>query len=191
MKTSPLEDLGTNLILWLLVLGLAIVNVFLLRQNIQLRTQIDKRKSLNLQIGDGVEAFSGIGLRGESIKIDYSNNSKKRLFLYFTPTCKFCQQQFPEWKELLKQANNQTEVYGLVSKREKPDEIENFLHLFDCDSTSETPLQIIFVSNEMLEAYKLHSTPTTLLISPEGKAERIWLGKWGNNEKELAFAWLR
>ncbi|HEX8567663.1 MAG TPA: redoxin domain-containing protein [Pyrinomonadaceae bacterium] len=145
-----------------------------------------------MQIGETVQPFSGIGLSGERIEIDYSNNSKKRLFLYFAPSCKYCGQQFPDWKEMLKQiSSDQIEVFGIVSENEKQSEVDNYLHSFDCDSDSATPLRVIFASTETLQNYKLNVTPTSLLISPNGKSEKVWTGKWNNNEKENAFALIK
>jgi hypothetical protein len=43
----------------------------------------------------------------------------------------------------------------------------------------------------MLEAYKLVSTPTTLLVSSEGDVEKVLVGKWNNKEKAVVFASLK
>lgn len=192
MKTTFLSSSKTNWYLWLFLAALTIVNILLLQQNIQLRSQAEKRSPQQLQIGEKVQAFSGTGLDSQPIKIDYSESAKKRLFLYFTPSCKYCHQQFPDWKELLTRADSERfEVFGLVSDKLKRDEIEDYLRSFDCNSNSKTPLPVIFASKETLDAYRLVSTPTTLLISPEGDVEKVLVGKWNDEEKKIAFASLK
>lgn len=180
----------TSWLLWLVLISMAVINVLLLQQNIQLRTQIKKSQPPpSLQIGEQVAGFSGANLKGELVKIDYSENSKKRLFFYFTPSCKFCREQFPYWKDLIKQTKTDGfEIFGLVSEKDKPDEIESYLRSFDCGSNSNTPLPVLFTSDEVLKKYKLTGTPTTLLISPLGLAEQVWVGRWNDSERETAFS---
>ena len=182
----------TNWYLWLFLAALTVVNILLLQQNIQLRARIEKYNPQPLKIGEKVEAFSGKGLNGELIKINYSESTKKRLFLYFTPSCKYCHQQFPDWKELLTRTDtDKIEIFGLVGDKLSSEEIENYLRSFDCNSNSKTPLPVIFVPREMLEAYKLVSTPTTLLVSSEGDVEKVLVGKWNDKEKAVTFASLK
>lgn len=191
MKITFFSSIKTNWYLWLFVVALTTVNILLLQQNIQLRSQVEKRSPEPLQIGEKVQAFSGTGLDNQPIKINYTKSAKKRLFFYFTPSCKYCHQQFPDWKELLARADSERfEIFGLVSDKLKRDEIEDYLRLFDCNLISNTPLPVIFAPTEMLDAYRLVSTPTTLLISPEGNVEKILIGKWNDEEKNIAFALL-
>lgn len=89
-------------IVWIfgaLIIGLISVNILLIRQNLLMRTQLSRGQPQKLAIGDNVQSFSAKDLSGKTVSIDFSDNSRKRFLLYFTPTCPYCKQQFPEWKE--------------------------------------------------------------------------------------------
>lgn len=173
--------------IWLIIVALLICNIALLKQNFQLRSQLEFYQPQNLKIGDRVQNFSGKNLNGEIIKIDFSDTSKKRFLLYFTPTCKYCKQQFPEWKDLISQAKDKNiEVFGVVSENENKEAIENYLNSLDCGTSSATPLQLLFIPNETLRNYKLSLTPTTILLSGNGIVEQNWIGKWKETDKNLA-----
>lgn len=90
---------------------------------------------------------------------------------------------------MLKQVNKeQIEVFGPVSENEKQNEVDEYLRSFDTGSNSSNPLPVIFVSSETLQNYKLTMTPTTLLISQTGNAEKVWIGKWNVSDKVNVFA---
>lgn len=171
-------------IFWLLIVGLVSVNILLLWQNRKMRTQLSKRQPEKLEIGDFVHSFTAKDLKGETVSIDFSDKSKKRVFLYFTPTCLYCKQQFPEWKELLFQAKDKNvQVLGIVNEDESKETIEKYLNSFNCGMNSENPLQVLFVPEEILQKYKLNLTPTTVLLSADGRVEQYWLGKWKDADK--------
>ena len=178
-------------IIWIfgiLILGLVAVNALLLQQNLQMRTQLSKSQPQKLEIGDKVPSFVAKDLTDKTVNVEFSHNSEKRFLLYFTPTCPYCKQQFLEWKELISQVRGKNiEVIGIVSENEKKEEIEKYLNTFDCGVNSETSLQVLFVPNETLQNYKLNLTPTTILLSDDGKVEQNWIGKWKGTDKILAF----
>jgi hypothetical protein len=84
---------------WAMLIVLAAVNALLIRQNLQMRARLDQLKPKTLQPGDKVESFSAQGLHGESINMNYMGETK-RVLLYFTPACPYCQEQFPYWQEI-------------------------------------------------------------------------------------------
>lgn len=176
-------------VLWMFIVILIVLNVLLLQQNLQMRSQLDKYQPQKLKIGEIVENFTAKDLNGETVNVSFSDNSKKRFLLYFTSTCPYCKKQFPEWKELISQAKDKnTEVLGIVSENENKESLEKYLNSFDCGMKSETPLQVLFVSNETLRDYKLNLTPTTVLLTEDGKVEQNWVGKWRESDKNLALA---
>jgi peroxiredoxin len=178
--------------LGLIVFALGISNVALIWQNLQMRSQLQQNEPQKLEIGDRIQNFSAKGLKGESIEINFSENSKKRFLFFFTSTCPYCKEQFPDWKELILRAKDKNiEIFGIVSESEKNAEIEKYLDSFGCGTKSETPLQILFVSNKILQDNKLTLTPTTILLSGDGQVERNWTGKWKESDKTLAMAQLK
>lgn len=182
----------TDWVFGILIIGLASINILLLWQNLQMRTQLSKPLPQKLAIGESVQNFSAKDLNDKTVSVDFSNNSKKRFLLYFTPTCPYCRQQFPEWKELISQAKDKDiEIFGIVSENENKEALEKYLNSFDCGLKSETPLQVLFISNETLRDYKLSLTPTTIFLSNDGKVEQNWIGKWKESDKNLALGLLR
>lgn len=182
----------TKLFLLLLLISMAIVNILLLQQNLQMRAALNKNQPEMPQVGEKLQSLFGKDMNGGDVKINFSENSKKRFFLYFSPACQYCKHQFPDWKDLVLHTNSeQIEVWGVVSRDEKQKNIEEYLRMFELDSTSNIPLQIIFVSDEQLQNYKLKLTPTTILVSGEGSVEKSWIGKWNVSDKKDAFARLK
>lgn len=185
MKQQSLRKI--TWILGMLIVGLVGVNILLLRQNLQMRTQLSELQPQKLAVGDFIQSFTAKDLKEEAVSIDFSNNSKKRFLFYFTPTCIYCKQQFPEWKELISQMKDKNvQVIGIVSEDEQKEKIEKYLNTFNCGMNSETPLQVLFVPNEILKKYKFNLTPITILLSADGKVEQFWLGKWKEEDKILA-----
>ena len=166
---------------------LVVLNVLLIKQNLQMRSQLERYQPQRLKIGETIQDFTAENFNGETVKVNFSGNSKKRFLLYFNSTCPYCKKQFPEWKELISQAKDKNiEVLGIVSEDENKEVLEEYLNSFDCGLKSETPLPVLFISNHTLRDYKLSLTPTTVLLSGDGKVEQNWVGKWNESDKSLA-----
>lgn len=181
MKMHWIRKNLISISLWGIITLLVLVNVLLLQQNSSLRSELERYQPPKLETGDKVSGFAAKNLNGETVRIDFSKNTNKRFLLYFTPTCQYCKQQFPEWKELILQSKDKNiELFGIVSENESKATIEKYLNSFDCGENSETPLQVLFVSNEILKNYKLNLTPTTILVSADGIVEQSWVGKADN-----------
>jgi peroxiredoxin len=166
-----------------LILILCIVNLLLIRQNLHLRKQlaaggrtIDLTTNV-LRPGDIVSAVTATDLNGRPFQLEY-NDGRQRLLLFFSPNCPYCEQQSPQWRNLLDHIDsNRFVVVGVVSNREDRSLVADHVEQAGYSSTK-TPLPVVFFDNEMLGSYKLTATPTTLLIGGDGKVERAWVGKW-------------
>ena len=71
---------------WVMIFLLIIVSTLLLRQNLQMRAELDKLKPRLLQAGDKVRAFNAKGLHEEFIGVKYTGKGPKRVLLYFKPS---------------------------------------------------------------------------------------------------------
>lgn len=159
---------------WVIMAALAVVNILLIQQNLALRAEINKSRPDSLQPGDLVPSFSAIDLKGNAVNINYSSKEATRVLLFFTPTCPYCQEQFPYWRKLLEQANrNQFQLLGMVAETENRSKVEEYLRAVGCEG-----LRVAFVPKDVFASYKLSVTPTTLVISNQGKVDQIWIGKW-------------
>lgn len=194
------EDKFSSQKSWLtagLILILCVINVLLIKQNLDLRKRlaaggrtIDLTTNV-LRPGDVVSAVTATDLDGRPYQLEYKKDGRHRLLLFFSPNCPYCEQQSPQWRDLLdKVDNNRFLVVGIVSDREDKPSVS--AHVDEAGySRTKTPLSIVVFDNEMLGSYKLTATPTTLLINEDGKVEHAWVGKWDENSAIEVAAALR
>jgi len=181
----------------LLILGLILVNLLLVRQNFAMRRELTARADAvdpaakSLKEGEVVTSIAGSDLDGRSYELNYSKDGRKHLLFFFSPSCRYCVQQAPLWRDMLNKVDNsRVEVLGLLSDKE--DKKAVFTHAEELGYfKTRTPLPLLFVSNELLAGYKLMATPTTLLISSAGNVEHVWVGKWDEIKTNEVAAALR
>ena len=153
-------------------------DLFLLRQNLQLREQLET-KSPRPKIGTSLRSFVATDLDGQPVQLGDTGPGPKRIYMYFTPTCKYCREQFPYWKTIVKEAaSHNLEVIGLVSEREDTTAVKTFLQEMNCSSDSTTPLRVALIPDDLRLEYKLSATPVTLLVDNSGVIEQSWVGAW-------------
>jgi peroxiredoxin len=157
-------------------------DVLLLRQNLQLRKQLqsDSRKP---EEGMSLRAFMAKDLEGQPVQLGNTGSGPKRVYLYFTPACKYCREQFPYWKTIVKEAaSHNLEVIGLVKEGEDKTALNAFLQEMACSSNSTTPLRVVFIPEALRSEYKLSATPITLIADNRGVIEQSWIGAWRAND---------
>lgn len=168
---------------WFMLIALAASNALLIRQNLQLRAELEKTRPRALRIGETVPPFEGTDIEGRPILLNYTGEGPARMLLYFTPTCRFCKEQFPYWNEVLRHASGSTyEVVGLVSDREDKIKLTQYLREMSCGDDSPAPLRVMLLPKEVSERYHLSATPATLLISNKGTVQKVWVGRWVSDE---------
>lgn len=193
------EDKVSSRKSWLpagLIFILCVINLLLIRQNLDLRKQLAAggRTDLTTNVlkpGDLVSAVTATDLDGRPFRLEYKKDGRQRLLLFFSPNCPYCEQQSPQWRDLLdKVDSSRFLVVGIVSDREdKPSvsaHVENIGY-----SRTKTPLPVVFFDDEILGSYKLTATPTTLLIDEDGRVEHAWVGKWDESSAAEVAAALR
>jgi peroxiredoxin len=169
----------------ILILALCVINLFLVKQNLSFRKLLAAAGRSNLtanslKVGDVVPALSGTDIDGRAFALDYKKDGRHRLLMFFSPDCPYCVKQAPLWREVLDTLDSSRfRVVGVVGDRLDKSEVAKHIEMVGYDKTK-TPLQIVFLSNESLMRYKLTATPTTLLISDDGRVEHAWVGKWDN-----------
>jgi len=167
-----------------LILVLCVVNLLLIKQNLDLRKQlaaggrtIDVTTNF-LQPGDVVAPVTATDLDGRPYQLDYKKDGRQRLLLFFSPNCPYCREQSPLWRDLLDKVDSKRfTVIGVVNDRE-----DKRLLSAHADGAgyfkTKTPLPLVFFDSESLGSYKLSATPTTLLINDDGTVAHAWVGKW-------------
>jgi glutaredoxin len=178
-------------VLWSLLAGLAVTNVLLIRQNLQMRAMLAKGQPRYLKAGERVPPFAAVDLDGAPVRLDYPGSGPKRIMFYFTPACPYCRRQFAYWRDILKQADSaRYEVIGLASESEDKAELEEYLRSVGCARDSAAPLRVALVPPEVRRDYRLVGTPVTLVVSNDGTVERAWPGSWNSAEAASAGSFL-
>ena len=167
-----------------LILTLCLVNLLLIKQNLDLRKQLAAgARTLDLTTnvlkpGDVVPAVTTTDLDGRSYQLAYNKDGRHRLLLFFSPNCPYSHQQSPLWRDLLDNIDsNRFTVVGVVSDKENKQFVSSHADGAGYFKTK-TPLPVVFFDDESLGTYKLTATPTTVLIDEDGKVEHAWVGKW-------------
>lgn len=180
-----------------LILSLCVVNLLLIKQNFDLRKQLAAgARTLDLTTnvlrpGDIVSAVTAIDLDGRPYELGYKKDGRRRLLLFFSPNCPYCEQQSPLWRELLDKVDgNRFAVVGVVSDKENPQLVSAHADGAGYFKTK-TPLPILFFDDESLGTYKLTATPTTLVINHDGTVEHAWVGKWDESRASEVAAILK
>lgn len=171
---------------WVCLLVLVASNTLLIRQNLQMRAQLDKLNPY-LKKGDTVPGFSAGGLNGEAVNVSYTGSGKRYVFFFLSPNCPYSREQFAYWKEIQKAAGrDRFEVLGLVRESEDVDKVAGHIRSVSPPTDSMSRLQIAVVPQSVLDSYKLTVTPITLTVSSSGEVENIWVGKWNDDTAATA-----
>lgn len=169
-----------------MVVILAVSNVLLLRQNLQLRNLLKKFEPDRLKAGDKLEAFSALGLHGETIAINFANDAPRRVLLFLSSDCPYCRNQFGYWKRIIDEAPVKGfQVVAVAMNSEDRSKLAAYLNSMGCPTDSNT-FRVALITEEVRQKYKFSITPTTLVISGDGKADAVWSGLLKPSDVEAA-----
>jgi len=146
-------------------------NIALIHQNSQLKAQLSlPPPAMEAAAGTQMPDLRGVDLAGKPVEVLYGKDSRKVLVLVFSPTCPFCDQNWPKWQQVISSLDRSAVRPVLV------------------DVTSTTTAG--FVSQHQLASlpvivkadpkatvdYRMHLTPQTILVDSAGKVEKVWTG---------------
>lgn len=150
---------------------LAVVDGRLLEQNKELaKLATAKVRSEQLLPGDKVPPLLGFDVRGGRLKFEYGPRKRETLLLVFSPHCRACALNWHAWQEVLAVVNRKVLRVALVDPTASVG--VNFLEAHGLAGTT------VFaqVDPDLWLAYKLGLTPETILISPRGRVDGLWVG---------------
>lgn len=177
-----------SLALWGMVIILAVSNGLLLRQNLQLRNLLKKFEPDQLKPGDKLESFSAVGLHGETVAIDFASGGPRRVLMFLSPNCPYCREQFSYWKKIIDLAPAKGfQVVAVAMNSEDKSKLATYLSSMGFPTESKT-FSVALIPEEVRQKYKLSITPTTLVISGDGKADAVWNGLLKPSEAQTASA---
>lgn len=174
-----------NRVLWVLLVAVSLINVGLLYQNQQLRSQ--QPKPVAPQVGARLDISKLTDIDGQPVKLDPAR--APLLLLFTSPTCHFCDEQYPTWFRLatVMQGTSEPEHPRLVVV------MDDSHRPVARDYISKHPFPgatFGFASSEYLARNHLSSTPATVEVGPAGSVTAVWLGAWSpaiHSEVELHF----
>jgi len=177
-----------SLALWAMVIILAVSNGLLLRQNLQLRNLLKKFEPDQLKPGDKLESFSAVGLNGETVAIDFASGGPRRVLMFLSPDCPYCREQFSYWKKIIDLAPARGfQVVAVARSSEDRSKLAAYLSAMGCPTNSKT-FSLALIAEEVRQKYKLSITPTTVVISSDGRADAVWTGLLKPGDVEAASA---
>jgi thiol-disulfide isomerase/thioredoxin len=116
----------------------------------------------------------GKGLDGQELTISYKNVDRETLLLIFSPTCPHCKRNWPVWRDLAGEAAGRRVVFVNVGGELPP----NFSQVYSFDSAA-----VVAETNpESVLKYSLFEFPMTILVSPDGHSEKVWVGELGSSD---------
>ncbi len=186
MRFGNTESKYYGLALWGIVIILAVSNGLLLRQNLQLRNLLKRFEPDQLKAGDKLEAFSALGLHGENITIDFRSDAPRRVLLFLSPDCPYCREQFPYWKRIIEMAPVKgLQVVAVAMNSEDKSRLAEYLSSMGCPTDSKA-FSVALIPEEVRQKYKFSTTPTTVVVSSDGKADAVWSGLLKPSDVEAA-----
>lgn len=171
----------SQVILFVVTALLLITNISLIYQNLNLRSQLSGSRPLQVAVGDRLNEFQTKNLNGIETKINYSEDDKKRILLFFKTTCGYCQKQMTYWKELVSGANGQNYKVTAITTETDVQAIEDYKQKYKIQDW-----EVLIINPEEAQTAKLLATPITIIADNEGIVEKVWTGLWQNNDVDSA-----
>ncbi len=128
-----------------------------------------------LQVGTTVPPITAKRLNGDSELISYQGMKQATVLYIFTPTCIWCARNLSNLKTLLDEEGGRYRFIGLSLAN---DGVAPYVANSDLNVPVYTNL-----SPETLSAYKLGSTPQTIVISQNGIVLQNWAGAYVGSQK--------
>jgi len=148
-----------------------VANVALIRQNRELKNQMSlPQAALEAAPGTQVPDLKGYDVDKKALALAYGQDPRKVLVLVFSPTCHFCDENWPRWRQL---------VPELDPDAVRPIEVD-VTSTTTADFASQHQLGdvpvIVQVDPAARIGYRFQLTPQTILVDRHGKVEKVWSG---------------
>ncbi len=150
---------------------LLVANIALIRQNKDLKARVALAPpSLEAAAGAQMPDLRGFDQTGKAIEVAYGKDQRKVLVLVFSPTCGFCEQNWPKWQQLISSLDPSAVRPVLVDVTATTNATFISQH-----QLSSLPV-VVQVDPQDTVNYRFHLTPQTILLDHTGKVEKVWTG---------------
>jgi peroxiredoxin len=168
----------TTLLTFFLAL-LLVVNVLLAQQNKNLRALASRPdRALELKPGTALPPLEGIDGDGNRQSVSYGQGSRKTVLLVFSPRCRACKENMPNWKAIINGLDRQSFRLAAVSLQSGG--VKEYANQY---GINQVPI-LTEIDPKYRVAYNLGLTPQTILINSDGKAEKVWTGLLQGEDKK-------
>jgi hypothetical protein len=161
MKKLPFLDL-LSLIL-ILALGF---------QLYQTQQRVQRLELVTHGAGDALDAAAllpmpAVSPSGQRVTIA---RGEPRLIFYMSPHCGFCGKNMPVWSEIAHRVGASHALFLVGDRKEMP-QMPAYLAKYGLDGVPTAA-----VDEEVLGRYYMLQVPRTVLVSGDGKVEKVWRG---------------
>jgi len=160
-------DIHMDQVVLALLIGSVVLNVYLGVGRRPGRSPAVEPGEL-LKAGTQAPAFDARDLKGSAVSLKYDADSHATLLYVFSPTCHWCERNLPNLTTIMK-TRSDLHIVGVALSGDSQ-QLANAEQLFPV---------VVRPMPETIKAYKLSATPTTILVSPEGRIVRVWPGAYG------------
>jgi hypothetical protein len=158
------------------VAGLVITNIVLQRHNQDLRAALSNLEDAKgPPVGSQMTWIPGLDLNDQPILIDNAGRDAPRRILVFSTACDFTPKNWPYWRRLLAASPAENVIFVSTTG----DVTAAYLKAHSANPQS----LVLKIDGLARLQYDLRVTPTTVLLSPDGKVAGVWVGVL--NEKRL------
>ena len=146
-------------------------NIALIHQNSQLKERL-ALPSPQMEAARGAQMpdLKGFDLAGKPVEVAYRKDPRKVLLLVYSPTCPFCDQNWPRWEGMI--ASLDRSAVRPVAVDVTSTSSEGFVQQHQLGSL------LVFqkVDPQATVNYHFQLTPQTILVDSRGKVEKVWTG---------------
>jgi len=146
-------------------------NIDLIHQNSQLKARLAlPPPQLEASLGAQMPDLKGFDLAGKPVEVSYGKDPRKVLVLVYSPTCPFCEQNWPKWEGMI--ASLDRSAVRPVAVDVTSTSSEGFVQQHRLASLP------VFqkINPQATVSYRLQLTPQTILVDATGKVEKVWTG---------------
>ena len=172
-ESSPMRSKGAPdvFVMGLLVLSLCL-NVYL---GWKIKQPNVPGNTAKLSPGTKVDPVTALGHDGKPLTISYNGSDKPTVFYVITPSCIWCRRNQANINKVADTKVNDFRFIGLSLAEPGLKEYVEKHHL-------EFPIYA-GLTKETIQSLGLGSTPQTIVVSPEGKILRVWMGAYDNETR--------
>ena len=184
MSDSPFEyRIGKRRMAFFVLLGLMMMalNVALVVQNRALKAAASNPgggRSIVLKPGKVLPTLAGMDTDGRELKFPFGADQRKTVLLVFSPRCPYCAQNMPNWQAIARGIDSKS--FRVVAVSTSSEGVKEYVAKHELTNLS----VIADIEPKNRVEYEMNLTPQTVLIGPDGTAEKVWTGRIGAAERD-------